>query len=175
MERVGSRKDFIREMRRRGYDVRWEDGRKSITYTTPTGMKCRDDKLHEQKFRKEKMEDEFRIRQRAAEQRRFHAEAAGTDASDLDGAVAQRPLYDAHADGGAAGKCPAEHAGTTREYTLVNDGAGNERKPGGSGNSGNSGRMGRKLDTFRLWTPLTFIGSAMVSTVFTILMRILLR
>lgn len=31
------------------------------------------------------------------------------------------------------------------------------------------------LDTFRLWTPLTFIGSAMVSTVFTILMRILLR
>lgn len=36
MERVGSRKDFIREMRRRGYDVRWEDGRKSITYTTPT-------------------------------------------------------------------------------------------------------------------------------------------
>ena len=31
------------------------------------------------------------------------------------------------------------------------------------------------LNTFRLWTPLTFIGSAMVSTVFTILMRILLR
>ena len=144
MERVGSRKDFIREMRRRGYDVRWEDERKSITYTTPTGMKCRDDKLHEQKFRKEKMEDEFRIRQRAAEQRRFHAEVAGTDASDLDGAAAQRPLYDAHADGGAAGKCPAEHAGTTREYTLVNDGAGTDRKPGGSGNSGNSGRMGRK-------------------------------
>ena len=138
MERVGSQKEFIREMRRRGYDVRWEDGRKNITYTTPTGMKCRDDKLHEQKFRKEKMENEFRIRQRAAEQRRVHAEAAGADASDLDGAAAQRPLYDAHADGGAAGKCAAEHAGTTGEYTLVNDGAGNERKPEGSGNSGRS-------------------------------------
>lgn len=31
------------------------------------------------------------------------------------------------------------------------------------------------LDTFRLWTPLTFIGAAAVSTVFSILMRILLR
>ena len=31
------------------------------------------------------------------------------------------------------------------------------------------------LNTFRLWTPLTFIGAAAVSTVFTILMRTLLR
>ena len=31
------------------------------------------------------------------------------------------------------------------------------------------------LNTFRLWTPLTFIGAAAVSTVFTILMRLLLR
>ena len=37
--------------------MRWEDGRKSIT---PTGMKRRDDKLHEQKFRKEKMENVLR-------------------------------------------------------------------------------------------------------------------
>ena len=37
-------------------------------------------------------------------------------------------------------------------------------------------RDGEKLlNTFRLWTPLTFIGAAAVSTVFTILMRILLR
>ena len=31
------------------------------------------------------------------------------------------------------------------------------------------------LNTFRLWTPMTFIGAAAVSTVFSILMRILLR
>lgn len=31
------------------------------------------------------------------------------------------------------------------------------------------------LETFKLWTPLTFIGAAAVSTVFTILMRMLLR
>ena len=52
MERAGSREEFIREMERRGYRVRWEDARKCIIYTTPTGMKCRDDRLHEEKFRK---------------------------------------------------------------------------------------------------------------------------
>lgn len=31
------------------------------------------------------------------------------------------------------------------------------------------------LNTFQLWTPLTFIGAAAVSTVFTILMRLLVR
>ena len=40
----------------------WTDSRKSITYTTPTGMKCRDDRLHEEKYTKEVMEHEFRIR-----------------------------------------------------------------------------------------------------------------
>ena len=39
-----SRRDFIRRMERRGYGVRWEDGRKYITYTTPGGMRCRDNK-----------------------------------------------------------------------------------------------------------------------------------
>lgn len=36
MERAGSR-EVHREMERRGYRVRWEDARKCITYTTPTG------------------------------------------------------------------------------------------------------------------------------------------
>lgn len=56
MASARSRRDFIRRMERRGYGVRWEDGRKYITYTTPGGMRCRDNKLHETKFRKEKME-----------------------------------------------------------------------------------------------------------------------
>lgn len=39
------------------------DGRpKYITYTTPGGDRCRDNKLHEEKYRKENMEYEFRIR-----------------------------------------------------------------------------------------------------------------
>ena|GEM_PF-20507 len=44
--------DFIALMKRRGYQVRWEASRKSITYTTPEGMKCRDNKLHETKYLK---------------------------------------------------------------------------------------------------------------------------
>lgn len=63
MKRARTRADFIREMERRGYQVRWEETRKSITYTTPKGKKCRDDRLHEDKYRKEVMEREFRIRE----------------------------------------------------------------------------------------------------------------
>lgn len=45
-----------------GYDVRWEDNRKYITYTTPSGYRCRDKRLHNEKYLKEAMENEFRIR-----------------------------------------------------------------------------------------------------------------
>ena len=58
-----SREEFIMLMRSEGYDVRWTDGRKSITYTTPGGMRCRDDRLHDEKYLKERMELEFRVRQ----------------------------------------------------------------------------------------------------------------
>ena len=63
MRRARTRKEFEEEMRRRGYAVRWTAERKYITYTTPTGMKCRDNKLHEEKYLKERMEHEFRIRE----------------------------------------------------------------------------------------------------------------
>jgi hypothetical protein len=53
---------FVSLMASEGYAVRWESGRKYITYTTPDGMKCRDSKLHEEKYCKEAMEHEFRIR-----------------------------------------------------------------------------------------------------------------
>ena len=139
MKRAGSREDFIREMRRRGYDVRWEERRKSITYTTPTGMKCRDDKLHERKFRKGKMEDEFRIR--AEKQRPGQIEAVDALA---DRPAPQRPLHDAHADGGAAGECPAEHAGTAGEYPLVHDGAGNKRELAAVGDGGRAVELGEQ-------------------------------
>ena len=53
---------FVSLMASEGYAVRWESGRKYITYTTPEGMRCRDNKLHEEKYCKEAMEHEFRIR-----------------------------------------------------------------------------------------------------------------
>ena len=57
------RQEFIALMRSEGYEVRWTDSRKNITYTTPDGKKCRDDRLHDEKYLKENMEYEFRIRE----------------------------------------------------------------------------------------------------------------
>ena len=55
-----TREEFIALMESEGYQVHWVESRKSITYTTPKGMKCRDDRLHDMKYRKEKMVHEFR-------------------------------------------------------------------------------------------------------------------
>ena len=52
--------DFIKTMNKLGYQVNWTDTRKYITYTTPEGYKCRDNKLFEEKYLKGNMEDEFR-------------------------------------------------------------------------------------------------------------------
>ena len=77
MKYAADRDSFVSLMESEGYAVRWESGRKYITYTTPDGMKCRDNKLHEEKYCKEAMEHEFRIRAELV-QRKFHR-AAETD------------------------------------------------------------------------------------------------
>ena len=79
MRYAGTREDFISLMESEGYQLRWTDSRKNITYTTPEGMKCRDDRLHELKYTKEVMEREFRIRAEIVRGRTETAEpAAGT-------------------------------------------------------------------------------------------------
>ena len=62
MTMARSREHFIRLREYNGYEVRWEDTRKNITYTTPEGYKCCDDKMNGLKYLKEMMEYEFRIR-----------------------------------------------------------------------------------------------------------------
>ena len=52
--------DFIKNMNKLGYQVNWTDARKYITYTTPEGYKCRDNKLYDEKYSKGAMENEFR-------------------------------------------------------------------------------------------------------------------
>ena len=84
MRYASTKEEFIALMKSEGYEVRWTDNRKNITYTTPKGMKCRDDRLHDEKYTKEVMEHEFRIRAALAHggieaEERF---AAGTN-SDL--------------------------------------------------------------------------------------------
>ena len=63
MRYARNRDEFILLMRSEGYSVRWQDVRKNITYTTPDGKRCRDDRLHDEKYLKENMENEFRIRE----------------------------------------------------------------------------------------------------------------
>lgn len=67
MKYARSKEHFIFLMEAEGYEVKWTDERKNITYTTPDGRKCRDSKLHEEKFLKENMEYEFRIRNEITE------------------------------------------------------------------------------------------------------------
>ena len=62
MKYAADKDAFVSLMASEGYAVRWESTRKYITYTTPDSMKCRDNKLHEEKYCKEAMEREFRIR-----------------------------------------------------------------------------------------------------------------
>ena len=62
MKYAADRDVFVSLMESEGYAVRWESRRKYITYTTPDGTRCRDNKLHEEKYCKEAMEHEFRIR-----------------------------------------------------------------------------------------------------------------
>jgi len=62
MRFAASREEFLELMRSEGYEIRWQDSRQYITYTTPEGRSCRDNRLHETKYTKEMMELEFRIR-----------------------------------------------------------------------------------------------------------------
>lgn len=62
MKQAKSKKQFVFMMKQLGYGVRWEGSRKYITYTCPNGRKCRCSKLHGEKFSKEMMEHEFKIR-----------------------------------------------------------------------------------------------------------------
>lgn len=69
MKKAKTKQEFIDEMKRNGYEVLWTDERKYITYTCPNKMKCRDIKLHQEKYRKEKMELEFELRRIETEER----------------------------------------------------------------------------------------------------------
>ena len=80
MKYAADKDAFVSLMASEGYAVRWESGRKYITYTTPDGLKCRDNKLHEEKYCKEAMEHEFRIRAERIK-RKFHR------AAEIDGGI----------------------------------------------------------------------------------------
>ena len=62
MLRARTKEEFIGRMEEFGYEVKWTTDRKSITYTCPSGKKCRDNKLQNEKYLKPNMETELKIR-----------------------------------------------------------------------------------------------------------------
>ena len=86
MRCTADRDAFVSLMASEGYAVRWESTRKYITYTTPDGMRCRDNKLHEEKYCKEAMEHEFRIRAEIVSARTQAAQHPAGSTSDADNA-----------------------------------------------------------------------------------------
>ena len=81
MKQAKTKKQFCFLMKQQGYGVRWEDNRKYITYTCPNGRRCRDNKLHGEKYRKENMEYEFKARRIAAYVRQGIVSSGGHSAN----------------------------------------------------------------------------------------------
>ena len=142
------------------------------------------------------------MRRRAAQQRINQFGTASTDAPDTDGPAAQRPLHNTHADSGTAGGGAAENAGIAGAHPNIYGGIGDQREPELAGNGRGANELdrpsagvqpadvsvhGRSLesdeggeptgweDARRVYEETLRYGAAAVSTVFTILMRILVR
>lgn len=92
-----SKDDFIHIMNEKGYTVNWSDNRKYITYTTPSGKKCRDNKLKDKKYSKEVLENEFRrieTKSYQYEQPRGDKERGTNKSSKQDNSTIQRNIND---------------------------------------------------------------------------------
>ena len=119
---------FVSLMASEGYQVRWESTRKYITYTTPDGMRCRDNKLHEEKYCKEAMEHEFRIRAKLIERKLRTEETNG--GIETDESAEQRAAVCAAAAVDAAHRNPVRSAAGDEQA----DSAGRRNKLGAGGN-----------------------------------------
>ena len=128
MKYAADKDAFVSLVASEGYAVRWESGRKYITYTTPDGMKCRDNKLHEEKYCKEAMEHEFRIRAKLV-QRKFHR-AAETDGGIKADESAEQRIGKYTAADDAAHRDPVRSAADDKQAGK----AGGRNKLGAGGN-----------------------------------------
>ncbi len=154
-----TRDAFIALMKSEGYQVRWEANRRSITYTTPGGMRCRDDRLHDEKYLKEAMEREFRIRAEIISGTAQTAQHAG--AADI---AAGSP---SHAGGmvGAAGDpqraVPAHggavrfDGGITQETAQRTDSGAGRGDPAGAADTAGSGTTGWEAEREALFSAQT--------------------
>ena len=140
MRCAGNREEFLILLRSEGYDATWTDSRKNITYTTPEGRKCRDSKLHMEKYLKENMEAEFGYRTENNNTRNVDA----AQKADGRGATAGTQR-DSH---GAELECAARNAG---QAVSAADAAGrrSENAPDKAGSAGSPDRDADERRKFR--------------------------
>lgn len=125
MARAGSKDEFQSLMKKYGYDMVWTPERKYITYICPTSdgkeRRVRDIKLNDEKYLKENMEHEFRIRAELygqAQGEEYTADdtrgtAGGTDGTgDSDGADQRRGMDEAQRSGAQNGGFVSGAVGT---------------------------------------------------------------
>ena len=122
MRCAGNREEFLALLRSEGYSATWTDSRKNITYITPDGRKCRDSKLHIEKYLKENMETEFGYRTEndntrnvdAAQKADGRGATAGTQ-RDGDRAELERDAQNAAQSVSAADAVGCRHENTSDE------------------------------------------------------------
>ena len=135
MKYAADKDAFVSLMASEGYAVCWESSRKYITYTTPDGLKCRDNKLHEEKYCKEAMEHEFRIRAELV--KRKLRRAAETDGGIETAESAEQRISKYTAADDAAHRDPVRSAAGDEQA----GGAGRRNKLGAGGNSEDPARI----------------------------------
>ena len=138
MKTADSREEFLTALRRRRYDALWTESRKYITYTCPDGKRCRDIRLHGEKFLKENMEYEFKIRKQivrpAAEELRpgvADAEEFGSAAEPGDASLRRTGLRDPR--GAARAGAGAAQSGLGIPARAVSDAPGTGDSAGAGG------------------------------------------
>jgi len=87
MELSYDREQFICCMEAWGYGVKWEEGHRHITYTTPENIRCRDSKLFDQTLLRENMEYCFAMGGREYLEARREWQEFGEPEPTLDDAV----------------------------------------------------------------------------------------
>lgn len=133
MTRAKNRAEFENEMRKYGYDMVWTPERKYITYICHTEdgkeYRVRDIKLNDEKYLKENMEHEFRIRTELYGQAQGEEFTSGTERSDARGST------------GTAGRADDSDGADQRRGMEKSDRSGTENGSTVVGNNGTESRF----------------------------------
>lgn len=159
MARAGSKDEFQSLMKKYGYDMVWTPERKYITYICPTSdgkeRRVRDIKLNDEKYLKENMEHEFRIRTELygqAQGEEYTADntrgtAEGTDGTgDSDGADQRRGMDAADGNGASNGGSVSGAVGTEGGFVKRGEQIHREDDEGGRGTERGDGNGSAQSD-----------------------------